>query len=215
MSDWEINVKKISKKFNLNNLLKTTGDNFKDKRVTINPEYLSDKYDITLRTNFAFVNFDDNNHYLNFTESELQFLSEENNAKTLTLDCFNKISYNKSYFKDINIKNIKISNSNLVSCFRIKNNRKILNIFIYEQYIEKINKTTYIILSYFDRKNVRCVLLNNYIELLLYTLKLELELNKKYRFSSIVNKYPYEFKDVSLQDLRIYFNNLDNVWIEN
>ena len=34
MEDWEVNVKKVSKKFNLNNLLTTTGDNFKDKRVT-------------------------------------------------------------------------------------------------------------------------------------------------------------------------------------
>ena len=63
-------------------------------------------------------------------------------------------------------------------------------------------------MSYFDRKNIRCVLLCNYIELLLYVLKLEMELNKKHRFSNIINKYPYEFKDVSIQDLRIYFNNL-------
>ena len=66
MEDWEVNVKKVSKKFNLNNLLTTTGDNFKDKRVTINSEYMTEKYDIILKSNFAFVNFEDNSHYLNF-----------------------------------------------------------------------------------------------------------------------------------------------------
>ena len=214
MDDWEVNVKKVSKKFNLNNLLRTTGDNFKDKRVIINPEYMSEKYDIILKSNFAFVNFDDNSHYLNFASSELEFLNEENNSKKLTLEHFNKISYNSDSFENINLKNVKILNSNILSCFRIKNNKKILNVFVYEQFIEKLNRNVYIILSYFDRKNVRCVILCNYIELLLYILKLELELNKKYRFSNIINKYPYEFKDVSIQDLRIYFNNLDNVWIE-
>ena len=81
MEDWEVNVKKVSKKFNLNNLLTVTGDNFKDKRVLINPEYLTEKYDIILKSNFAFVNFEDNNHYLNFSETELEFLHEENNSK--------------------------------------------------------------------------------------------------------------------------------------
>jgi hypothetical protein len=214
MDDWEVNVKKVSKKFNLNNLLKTTGDNFKDKRVTINSEYMTEKYDIILKSNFAFVNFEDNNHYLNFSESELEFLHEENNSKKLTLEDFNKISYNSDSFEGINLKNVKISNSSLMSCFRIKNNKKILNVFVYEQYIEKFNRNVYIIMSYFDRKNIRCVLLCNYIELLLYILKLELELNKKYRFSNIISKYPYEFKDVNIQDLRIYFNNLDNIWLE-
>ena len=214
MDDWEVNVKKVSKKFNLSNLLRTTGDNFKDKRVIINSEYMTEKYDIILKSNFAFVNFDDNNHYLNFSESELEFLHEENNSKKLTLEDFNKISYNSDSFEGINLKNVKISNSSLISCFRIKNNKKILNVFVYEQYIEKFNRNVYIIMSYFDRKNVRCVLLCNYIELLLYILKLELELNKKYRFSNIISKYPYEFKDVSIQELRIYFNNLDNIWLE-
>ena len=214
MEDWEVNVKKVSKKFNLNNLLKTTGDNFKDKRVTINSEYMTEKYDIILKSNFAFVNFEDNSHYLNFSETELEFLHQENNSKKLTLEDFNKISYNSECFTNINLKNIKISNSNIMSCFRIKNNRKILNVFVYEQYLEKINRNVYIIMSYFDRKNIRCVLLSNYIELLLYVLKLEMELNKKHRFSNIINKYPYEFKDVSIQDLRIYFNNLDNIWLE-
>ena len=41
-----------------------------------------------------------------------------------------------------------------------------------------------------------------------------MELNKKYSFSNIINKYPHEFKDVTIQDLRIYFNNLDNIWLE-
>ena len=110
-----------------------------------------------------------------------------NNSKKLTLEHFNKISYNRDSFENINIKNVKIFNSNILSCFRIKNNKKILNVFVYEQFIEKLNRNVYIILSYFDRKNVRCVILCNYIELLLYILKLELELNKKYRFSNIIN----------------------------
>ena len=65
-------------------------------------------------------------------------MHEENNSKKLTLEDFNKISYNSECFKNVNLKNIKISNSNIMSCFRIKNNRKILNVFVYEQYLEKL-----------------------------------------------------------------------------
>jgi hypothetical protein len=215
MSDeWEINVKKNSKNINLRNLITTIGNNYRDKRVFINKDYTTDKYDNTLRSQFTFINFNDNNHYLNFGESELTFLYEDNNQKILTLDNFNKITYNKEMFENINLQNIKISNSNIVSCFKIKNNNKILNIFIYEQYLDEIGKSSYIILSYFDRKNIRAVLLTSYIELLLYVLKLEYELNKNYKYSNIVNKYPNEFNNVSIHDLRIYFNNLDNVWLE-
>ena len=215
MSDeWEINVKKNSKNINLRNLITTIGNNYRDKRVFINKDYTTDKYDNTLRSQFTFINFNDNNHYLNFGESELTFLYEDNNQKILTLDNFNKITYNKEMFENINLQNIKISNLNILSFFKIKNNNKILNIFIYEQYLDEIGKSSYIILSYFDRKNIRAVLLTSYIELLLYVLKLEYELNKNYKYSNIVNKYPNEFNNVSIHDLRIYFNNLDNVWLE-
>lgn len=210
--DWQVNVKKISKKFTLKNLITTTGDNYRDKKINLNEEYITERYNIILKQNFSFVNFKDNSHYLNFSETELSFLYDDNNQKLLTLDNFSKITFS-NLLNDINLKNIKISNSNVLSCFKIKNMKKILNVFVYEQYLEKIDRSVYIILSYFDRKNIRAILLTSYVELLLYVLKLELELNKNYKFSNIVNKYPYEFNNVTKHDLRIYFNNLDNVWV--
>ena len=157
--DWEVNVKKISKKFNLKNLLTVTGDNYRDKRIIINKDYLTSKFDNNLRSHFSFVNFDNNNNYLNFSETELSFLYDDNNKKEFTLEYFNKITYNKDDIDDLTLRNLKITNSNIVTCFKIKNNNKILNIFVYEQYLEKINKKVYIILSYFDRKNIRVMII--------------------------------------------------------
>jgi hypothetical protein len=212
--DWVVNVKKISKKLKLNNLIAISGDNYKNKQVIVNKEYLTERYNSILRSNFSLVNFNNNNNYLNFTESELSFLDNDNIERPLTLGNFNKITYNNMFLEDSDLETIKLKNSTLISCFKIKNNKKILNVFIYEQYVEKLDKTMYIILSYFDRKNIHAMVLTNYLEVLLYLLKFEYELNKNYKYSSLVNKYPHEFNSIHIQELRIYFNNLSNVWIK-
>ena len=40
-------------------------------------------------------------------------------------------------------------------------------------------------------------------------------MTKNPKFTRILNKYPYDFANVSIKDLRVYFNNLTNVWTEN
>lgn len=214
--NWEINIpKKVPKKFNLKDLILSDGDNYRDRVITLNSIYLNEKYDSILKTNFSFVNFESNNHYLNFTESELEFLNEDNRSKQMNLHYFNRITFNDKFLEEDKLKHIKISNSKLISLFKIKNNNKILNVFVYNYYSEKFDKNIYIIMSYFDRKNIRVYLLTNYLELLLYIFKLEMEMTKNPRFTRILNKYPYDFSDVSIKDLRIYFNNLTHVWTEN
>lgn len=214
--NWEINIpKKVPKKFNLKDLIISDGDNYRDRVITLNSIYLNEKYDSILKTNFSFVNFESNNHYLNFTESELEFLNEDNRSKQMNLHYFNRITFNDKFLEEDKLKHIKISNSKLISLFKIKNNNKILNVFVYNYYSEKFDKNIYIIMSYFDRKNIRVYLLTNYLELLLYIFKLEMEMTKNPRFTRILNKYPYDFSDVSIKDLRIYFNNLTHVWTEN
>jgi hypothetical protein len=213
---WEVNIpKRLPKRFNLKDLIVSDGDNYRDKVVTLNNNYLNEKYDSILRTNFSFVNFESNNHYLNFTEFELDFLNEDNRSKALNLQHFNRITFNDKFLQEDKLKQIKLSHATLISLFKIKNNNKILNVFIYNYYLEKFDTNVYMVMSYFDRKNTRVYLLTNYLELLLYIFKLEMEMNKNPKFTRILNKYPYDFANVSIKDLRVYFNNLTHVWTEN
>ena len=90
-------------------------------------------------------------------------------------------------------------------------NKKILNCFIYYYYDEKNDKMVYTILTYYEIKNKFLTILTSYIEVLLYIYKIECELGKNPKLSKIVNKYPYDFKDLNMNDIRSYFSNLPKV----
>jgi hypothetical protein len=214
--DWQLNVKSKTKKINLNNLLIIDTNDFKIKNVTINKEYLQEKYDNLLNSYHNFINFDENSHYLNFSESEYEFMIDNNSNRLFNIDNFSRISYNEVIEKSkIDISKMTLNKWLVESSFRIKNmiSKKILNIFIYSFYNAKKNITFYGILTYYDRSNVFLMLLSSYIELLLYIYKIECEMGKQPRLSKVINKYPYDFNNLNLNDIKNYFNNLPKIWI--
>ena len=62
------------------------------KMIRLNTQYLTKRYNHLLENNFLFLNFEDNGHYLNFTESEYEFIIENNKSKN-----FNWIILQKLY----------------------------------------------------------------------------------------------------------------------
>ena len=214
--EWQVNITNKSKRINLRNIFSTDSGDFKRKNITINANYLTNKYNSLLESNYMFVNFNDNSHYINFTESEHEFIIENNKDRSFILDNFTKIMYNEDIEKcEYNLQKFRLSNWITNTSFRIKNvsTRKILNCFIYSYYDEKKDKTLYAILTYFERNYIFLMLLSSYIEVLLYIYKIECEMGKNPQLSKLVNKYPYEFKSLNMNDIKNYFNNLPKVWL--
>lgn len=213
---WQVNISPRTKRIKLKNLLYIS-NNIKNT-IIINKDYLTHKYSSLLENIFKFVNFEDNNHYLNFSESEYDFIVQNNTDKEFNLDNFTKITFNE----DINNSKIILNKLTLkkwiiVTSFRIhnSNNKKVLNCFIYYYYDEKNDKMLYTILTYYEIKNIFLTILTSYIEVLLYIYKIECDMGKTPYLSKIINKYPYEFNDLNRNEIRSYFNNLPKVWINN
>jgi hypothetical protein len=213
---WKLKIKTKNKNISLKNLLISDSNDFKTKNVTINKKYLQEKYENILNSSSKFIHFDDNSHYLNFSESEYEFMIDNNSKRLFNIDNFSRISYNEVIEKSkIDISKMTLNKWLVESSFRIKNviSNKILNIFIYSFYNEKKNITLYGILTYYDRSNIFLMLLSSYIELLLYIYKIECEMGKQPKLSKIINKYPYDFMKLNLNDIKNYFNNLPKIWI--
>lgn len=214
--EWQVNIRSQNRRrIKMENILKCDSNDYKTKNISINSEYLKEKINSILASHHRFVNFDENSHYLNFTESEHVFIVENNINKTFTLDNFSKISYNNIVEKkSLNLSKLKLNNWNILTSFRIKNmnSKKILNIFIYTTYLERENITLYSVLTYYERSNIFLMLMNSYVELLLYIYKIECEMGKNPKLSKVISSYPFEFKSLNLNDIKNYFNNLPKVW---
>ena len=217
-NDWQVNITQKSKRVNLRELFHINSNDFKKKTVVINNDYLTQKYNNLLESSYMFVNFEDNIHYCNFTESEHNFIIENNKDRVFNLDNFTKIVYNEDIEKaGYNLNKLKLNNWNIITSFRIRNTstKKILNSFIYSYYDDKKDKTLFVVLTYFERNNVFLVLLSSYLEVIMYVYKIECEMGKNPQFSKLINKYPYEFKSMNLNYIKNYFNNLPKVWVNN
>lgn len=215
--EWKVNIKSKKRNVKLKDILTSDSNDYKTKNISINSEYLKPKINFILSNNYKFINFEQNNHYLNFTESEQLFIIQNNKDKEFTLENFSKISYNNEVEKkSLNISELKLNKWNIISSFRIKNmnNNKILNIFIYTIDIELDSKniTLYSVLTYYERTNIFLMLINSYIELLLYIYKIECEMGKNPKLSKVISSYPHEFRLLNLNDIKNYFNNLPKVW---
>lgn len=215
---WTVNIKRKQKRVNLKNLLSTDNNDFKRKNVVINKDYLLESFSNLLRRNFQFVCFNDNSHYKNFNETECNFIIENNRKKLFNLNNFSKIMYNNEIDNsNTNVSRLSLDSWTVITSFRIRNvqTRKILNTFIYSYEDFNNDRTLYCVMTYYDRNNVFLMLLTSYVEVLLYIYKIEIEMGKNPGLSKIINKYPYEFKDININTIKNYFNNLEKVWVNN
>lgn len=213
---WQVNIPQKTKRINLKNLFNIDSKDFKTKNVSINPEYTSNRYEYLLETNFLFLNFEDNSHYINFTESEYEFIVENNQNKNFNLENFTKIIYNEDIEESkYDLQKLKLNKWNIITSFKIRNvaTKKIINCFVYSYYDEKKDKRLFGVFTYFERNYAFLMLLTSYIEVLLYIYKIECEMGKNPQLSKLVNKYPYEFKNLNINDIKNYFNNLPKVWL--
>lgn len=216
--EWQLNVRTKTRRINLNNLINIDSNDFKKRNIVINEEYRQSKYNNILTSNFRFINFEENSHYGNFSESEYQFIIENSKQRHFNLNNFSKISYNNDIENNnINIQKMTLDKWGVETSFRIKNTntKKILNIFVYSRFDEKNNVQLYSILSYYEINNCFLMILTSYVELLLYIYKIEIEMGKNPKLSKIINKYPYDFKNLNINDIKNYFNNLPKVWLNN
>jgi len=215
-NDWQVNITQKAKRVNLRNLFSIDSNDFKKKNVVINNTYITQKYNNLLEGRYMFVNFEDNSHYCNFTESEHNFIIDNNKDRVFNLDNFTKIMYNEDIeTSGYDLNKLKLNNWNVITSFRIRNvsTKKILNCFIYSYYDEKKDKTLFAVLTYFERNYVFLVLLSSYLEVIMYIYKIECEMGKNPQLSKLINKYPYEFKSLNINDIKNYFNNLPKVWL--
>ena len=215
---WQVNIPQKTKRINLKNLFNIDSKDFKTKNVSINPEYTSNRYDYLLENNFLFLNFEDNSHYINFTESEYEFIVENNQNKNFNLENFTKIIYNEDIEESkYDLQKLKLNKWNIITSFKIRNvaTKKIINCFVYSYYDEKKDKRLFGVFTYFERNYAFLMLLTSYLEVLLYIYKIECEMGKNPQLSKLVNKYPYEFKNLNINDIKNYFNNLPKVWLNN
>ena len=215
---WQVNIPQKTKRINLKNLFNIDSKDFKTKNVSINPEYTSNRYEYLLENNFLFLNFEDNSHYINFTESEYEFIVENNQNKNFNLENFTKIIYNEDIEESkYDLQKLKLNKWNIITSFKIRNvaTKKIINCFVYSYYDEKKDKRLFGVFTYFERNYAFLMLLTSYLEVLLYIYKIECEMGKNPQLSKLVNKYPYEFKNLNINDIKNYFNNLPKVWLNN
>ena len=200
---WNFVTNKFKGRINLKDLFINSE---KNESKIINNEYTTEKYNIILSKRNYFKTFTDNNNYNNLSMNVLEEINNNLNTKSLVLSEFKTIFLNKKLTK-LNTKKLRLGKMNILSCFKLKRDSKFINVLIYKSYIESLEKDIYIVVSYYNKLNKRAVILESYIELLLYILKLEVNLKLNFNYSKIV-RYPYEFNDIEITILNDYFNNL-------
>lgn len=213
---WTVNIKRKQKRVNLKNILSSDNDDFKRKNIVINRDYVTESYSNLLKHRFHFVCFNDNSHYENFNESEYDFIVENNRNRQFNLNNFSKIMYNDGIDNsNTNVSQLTLDSWKVISSFRIRNvqTRKTLNTFIYKYYDNDNDRTLYCVMTYYDRNNIFLMVLSSYVEVLLYIYKIEIEMGKNPGLSKIINRYPYEFKEININTIKNYFNNLPKVWV--
>ena len=175
-----------------------------NKVLQINPDLEKQSFLDLLKNNYYFKSIENSKNYGSYSLKEQKILYKELEDKNISIEHIYKI-----YFKSEITSNIEsfIFKDNHINSFIISNNRKLLNIIIYE-----FENNIYGILSYYDPNKKRLLLVNTYIELLMYIYKIEMDLKLNPYYTKIFNSYPRFFKNIPYQNLIIYFNNFSILW---
>lgn len=208
--EWEIshnNRKKIYITFeNLFSL--KYGKNY-NKIININDNFLEEKFLITLEKQYYFINIKENRFYQAIDINQLEDI-----INYITHSEINIKNYNKILFKENNIyknckeliSNIKFSKSNYYYSFKLTNNLKSIYVIIFK-ILDK-----YVAISFFNKDKYRMILLNNYLDLLLYIYKIEIDMKCNPRYTKLLPNYPYKFRDINHNYIRNYFNSFQIFW---
>ena len=150
-----------------------------------------------------FIYIKNNKFFENFNTKEINIINNNLFNKNITDEIIYKIYYKKEI--NIDLKKL-IFNNNLLYYYKLIN-IKTLNVIIYY-----FDNNIYAILSYYNINKIRCILVNTYIELLMYLYKLELDMKLIPNYSKIIT-YPLLFTNLlKYNALNIYFNNYMLYW---
>ena len=213
---WEIshqNKKKIYLTFeNLFSL--KYGDNY-TKIININDNFIEDKFLITLEKQHYLINISENRLYQNINQTDFKEIMDHVTNKEINIQNYNKILYkeNDNYQKCKElISSLKLNYENYIYSFKLCNMVKNISGLIFKIEDKTCSHQKYIIISFFEKDKYRLILLNNYLDLLLYLYKLEIDMKCNPKYTKLLLNYPYKFRDLNHNHIRNYFNSFQIFW---
>jgi hypothetical protein len=165
--------------------------------ININNEIvINKKYELNYS---KFINFINNYNYVNINSSIFNIIKDSMVDKTISNDYFYEIMYKKNLYKSGTLGKLRFEN--IIKTYKLINKYKLLYIIIY--YFRENN--TYGVIHYNDNSKKNIILLDSYVELILFLYKLELDMNLNPKYSRIINKFPTEFIEINYYILSKYF----------
>lgn len=190
------------------------GKNY-NKIININENFLEEKFLLTLESQHYFINIQSNRFYQGLSENELKDIINFVSNSEINIKNYNKILYkeNENYknCKDL-LSNVQLNNSNYYYSFKLTNNLKSVSVIIFKILDKTNNLTKYVVISFFNKEQYRFILLNNYLDLLLYLYKLEIDMKCNPKYTKLLVNYPYKFRDINHNYIRNYFNSFQIFW---
>lgn len=205
------NKKKIYLTFD--NLFSLKYGNNYNKIININDNFLESKFLLTLEKQHYLINIQENHYYQPMNETELKdnmsnILDKEINIKNYTRILFKEnLTYQNC--KEF-ISSLKLEYHNYIYSFKLTNYMKKLSGLIFK--INDNSQNKYVVITYFEDIKYRLILLNNYLDLLLYLYKLEIDMKCNPRYTKLFINYPYKFRELNHNHIRNYFNSFQTFW---
>ena len=172
------------------------------KELKINPDLESIQVSEKLKYKNMFKIFYNNQFFENYNFKEINNIKNYFKGKNVLDEKIYKLFYKKEINVDFNK---LVFPDNILYYYKLNNIKK-MNIIIYEF------GNIYGIISYYHPNKIRLLLVDTYIELLMYLYKLELDMKLIPKFSKIVS-YPTIFHNLlTYSDLKTYFNTFNLYW---
>lgn len=205
------NKKKIYLTFD--NLFSLKYGNNYNKIININDNFLESKFLLTLEKQHYLINIQENHYYQSMSETELKDNMSNILNKEINIKNYNRILFKENLTyqncKEF-ISGLKLEYNNYIYSFKLINYMKKLSGLIFK--INDNSQNKYIVITYFEDMKYRLILLNNYLDLLLYLYKLEIDMKCNPRYTKLLINYPYKFRELNHNHIRNYFNSFQIFW---
>ena len=205
------NKKKIYLTFD--NLFSLKYGNNYNKIININDNFLESKFLLTLEKQHYLINIQENHYYQSMSETELKDNMSNILNKEINIKNYNRILFKENLTyqncKEF-ISSLKLEYNNYIYSFKLTNYMKKLSGLIFK--INDNSQNKYVVITYFEDMKYRLILLNNYLDLLLYLYKLEIDMKCNPRYTKLLINYPYKFRELNHNHIRNYFNSFQTFW---
>ena len=148
------------------------------------------------KTKYKINNFVNNFNYININNILGIIIKDNLFNKQITLDNFYNINHN-----NLTIDLTELKFNNLIKSYKLENKNMVQYIIIY--YFT--NNKFYGIIHYNDNSKKTVIILETYLEVLLYLYKLEIDIKLNPKYSTIITKYPSCFFNTKTFLINNYF----------